>query len=107
MRGFGQRGRADQPVLHPRKFTFRAARIRPAKVVGHDEAEDRIAEKLERFVVQFARFELLTGRDFLMRPRPVCDGPFEQRTIFESVSENRFEEVQIGNRFGIFQNAEL
>jgi hypothetical protein len=32
------------------------------------------------------------------------DGSFQQRTIFELVSENRFEEVQIGNRFGIFQN---
>jgi len=33
------------------------------------------------------------------------DGSFQQRTIFELVSENRFEEVQIGNRFGIFQDA--
>ncbi len=57
--------------------------------------------------MQFARLELVAGRDFLVRPRAMCDGSFEQRTIFEFVSENRFEEVQIGNRFGIFQNAEL
>ena len=29
---------------------------------------------------------------------------FEQSSIFEVVSQNRFEEVQIGNRFRIFQN---
>jgi len=40
-----------------------------------------------------------------MRPRAMGDGSFQQRTIFELVSENRFEEVQIGNRFGIFQDA--
>src|ERR1700750_2995292 len=39
-----------------------------------------------------------------MRARAVGDGSSEQRAIFESVSENRFEEVQIGNLFGIFQN---
>ena len=54
--------------------------------------------------MEFARLELVAGRDFFMRPRSVCDGTFEQRTICEFVSENRFEEVQIGNRFGIFQN---
>ena len=39
-----------------------------------------------------------------MRPRAVGNGSFEQRAIIEAVSENRFEEVQIGNLFGIFQN---
>src|SRR6185503_1428834 len=55
-------------------------------------------------IVQFARLEFIAWRYFLMRPRAVGDGSFEQRAIFESVSENRFEEVQIGNLFGIFQN---
>ena len=54
--------------------------------------------------MQFARLEFVAGRYFLMRPRAVGDGSFEQRAIFESVSENRFEEVQNGNLFGIFQN---
>jgi hypothetical protein len=35
----------------------------------------------------------------------MSDGAFEQSTIFEIVGENRFEEVQIRNRFGIFQSA--
>ena len=54
--------------------------------------------------MQFAGLELVARRYFLMRPRAMRDGSFEQRAIFESVSENRFEEVQIGNLFGIFQN---
>ena len=35
----------------------------------------------------------------------MSDSAFEQSAIFKLVIENGFEEVQIGNRFGIFQNA--
>ena len=55
--------------------------------------------------MQFAGLEFVAGSYFLMSPRAVCDGSFEQRAIFKFVSENRFEEVQIGSRFGIFQDA--
>ena len=34
----------------------------------------------------------------------MSDSAFEQRTIFEVVGENRFEEVKVRNRFGIFQS---
>ena len=54
--------------------------------------------------MQFASLAFVTRRNFLVRPRTVRDGPFEQSTIFEAVGQNRFEEVQIGNLFGIFQN---
>ena len=54
--------------------------------------------------MEFACLELVTRRDFLVRPRAVSDSAFEQSTIFELVSENLFEEVEVGNRFGIFQN---
>src|ERR1044072_9556471 len=33
------------------------------------------------------------------------DGAFQQSTIFEVISEDRFEEIKIRSRFGIFQNA--
>ena len=55
--------------------------------------------------MEFASLAFVTRRNFLVRPRAVRDGPFEQSTIFEVVGQNRFEEVQIGSRFGIFQNA--
>ena len=48
--------------------------------------------------MKLARLLFVAGRNFLMRPRTVSDGAFEQSTIFELVSQNRFEEVQIGNR---------
>src|ERR1041385_4945186 len=32
------------------------------------------------------------------------DGAVEQSTIFEVIGEDRFQEIQIRNRFGIFQN---
>ena len=55
--------------------------------------------------MEFASLALVTGRNFLVRPRTVSDGPFEQGAIVEVVGQNRFEEVEIGSRFGIFQNA--
>ena len=55
--------------------------------------------------MEFAGLTFVTRRNLLMRPRAVSDGAFEQSTIFESISENRFEEVQVRNSFGIFQNA--
>ena len=55
--------------------------------------------------MKFAGLTFVTGRNLLVRPRTVSDGAFEQSTISEVVGKNRFEEVQIGNRFGIFQSA--
>jgi hypothetical protein len=52
-----------------------------------------------------ASLSLVTRRNLLVRPRTVSDSAFEQSTILELVGENRFEEVQIRNRFGIFQSA--
>ena len=54
--------------------------------------------------MEFACLAFIARRDLLVRPRPMSDGAFEQSTIFEPVREDRFEEVEIGNRFGIFQN---
>lgn len=34
------------------------------------------------------------------------DGPLEQRAIFEVVIQNRFEEIEVGNRFGVFQSVQ-
>ena len=55
--------------------------------------------------MEFACLALIARRHFLVCPRTVRDGAFEQSTIFEVISEDRFEEIQIRNRFGIFQNA--
>ena len=57
--------------------------------------------------MKLAGLSLVSGRDFLVRPRAVSDGAFEQSTFFEFVSEDRFEEVEVRNSFGIFQNALL
>ena len=53
--------------------------------------------------MEFAGLSLVAGRNFFMGPRTVSDGAFEQSTIFEFIRENRFEEVQVRNGFGIFQ----
>ena len=55
--------------------------------------------------MKFARLLLVAGRNFLMCPRTMRDGPFEQSTINELVSQDGLEEVQIGNRFGVLQDA--
>ena len=55
--------------------------------------------------MQFARLLFIARRNFLMCPRPVCDRAFEQSAIIELVSQDGLEEVQIGNRFGVLQNA--
>lgn len=54
--------------------------------------------------MKLASLPFVTWRNFLVRPRTVRDGSFEQSTIFEVVGKNRFEEVQIRYRFGIFQS---
>ena len=69
------------------------------------QTQNRVAEKFERLVMKFTCLLFVSWRYLLVGPRTVSDGPFEQSTIFEVVSKNRFEEVQIRNRFGIFQNA--
>jgi hypothetical protein len=55
--------------------------------------------------MKFPRLPFVSWRNFLVSPGTVCDGPFEQSTIFEVVRENRFEKVQIRSRFEVFQNA--
>src|SRR5689334_21744040 len=54
--------------------------------------------------MEFACLALVSGRDLLVCPRTMRDGAFQQCTIFKVISEDRFEEIQIRNRFGIFQN---
>ena len=44
-------------------------------------------------------------RNFLVGPRTMGDGPLEQVKIVKLVSQNGLEEVEIGNRFGVLQNA--
>ena len=91
-------------MLHPRQFTFGAARIRPAKIISNNEAEHGVTKELERLVVQFARFELVARCDPFVGPGPMCDRAFEQGSIFEAVIQNRFEEVEVRDRFGVFQS---
>ena len=54
--------------------------------------------------MKFARLHFVARRDFLVRPGTVSDGSFEQSAIFELVGEDRFEEIEIRNRFGMFQS---
>ena len=91
-------------MLHARQFAFSSGWIGITEVVGDHEPEYRIAEKLERLVVQFASLQFITRRDFLVCPRAMSDGSFEQRTIFEIVGEDRFKEVEVRIRFGILQS---
>lgn len=92
-------------MLHARELTFGAGGIRFAKVVSDDETEYGITEKLQRLIVQLARLSFVTRRNFFMCPGTVSNCAFEQSTICEVIRKNRFEEVQIGSRFGIFQSA--
>ena len=85
-------------MLHAREFALGTARIRIAKVIRHYQTQHRIAEKLERFVMQFTGVQFITGRNLFMGPRTVRDGPLKQCTITKLVSQNCFEEVQIRDR---------
>lgn len=55
--------------------------------------------------MEFTSLPFVARRNFLVRPGAMRDRSFEQTTIFEVVRENRFEEVEVRSRFGIFQNA--
>lgn len=55
--------------------------------------------------MELAGLELVAGRNFLVRPGTMSNSTFEQSTIFEVVGKNRFEEVEVGNRFRILQSA--
>ena len=55
--------------------------------------------------MKFTRLLFIARRNFLVRPRTMRDGTFEQSTIVELVSQNGLEEIEIGNRFGVLQNA--
>ena len=92
-------------MLHARKFTLCAGGIGIAQIVCNDQSEHRITEKLQRLVVKLTCGLLVSRRYLLVRPGAVSDRSFEQSTICEVISQNRFEEIEIGNRFGILQNA--
>src|SRR5689334_1819743 len=92
-------------MFHARQFPLRTRGVRAAQVIGDYQAQDGVAEKLERFVVKLACFPLVAGRHFFVCPGTMGDGAFQQSTIFEVISEDRFEEIEIRSRFGIFQNA--
>ena len=91
-------------MLHSREFAFSATWIRVAKIIRNDQTQHRVAQKLERLVVKFTSLLFVSGRNFFVSPGTMSNGTFEQSTIVEVVSKNRLEEVEIRNRFGIFQN---
>src|ERR1700682_3143184 len=71
---------------------------------GNDQAEDRIAEKLQGLIVQASGL-FSSRRDLLMRPRTMRDGAFKQRSIAKVVVEYRFQVIQIRSPFFVvFQN---
>ena len=45
--------------------------------------------------MKFARLLLVAGRNFLVRPRTMRDGTFQQGTIVKLVTENGFQAVEI------------
>src|ERR1044072_9873248 len=55
--------------------------------------------------MKFPRLLLVARRNFLVRPRTMSDCSFEQSTIIELVGQDGLEEIQIGNRFGVLQDA--
>ena len=105
----------------PRSILYDNTRLAVAKILGDGTRQrTRAFSELQSHYLFADRFgrpgkgndkgkvEGLVGyarRNFLVRPGTVSDSAFEQRSIFEFVSENRFEKVEIRNRFGIFQNA--
>jgi len=54
--------------------------------------------------MKFACLLLVARRNFLVRPRTMSDGAFEQSKIIKLVSQDGLEEVQVGNRFGVLQD---
>ena len=45
------------------------------------------------------------GWNLLVGPRTMSDCSFEQSPIFKLVIQNRFEEIEVRNRFGVFQSS--
>ena len=55
--------------------------------------------------MQLARLVIVAGWNLLVGPRTMSDCSFEQSPIFKLVIQNRFEEIEVRNRFGVFQSS--
>ena len=55
--------------------------------------------------MQLARLVIVAGCNLLVGPRTMCDCSFEQSPIFKLVIQNRFEQIEVRNRFGVFQSS--
>ena len=62
----------------------------------YDQAQDRVADELKRFVVQTARLPLFTRLNLLVGPRAMRNALFKQGAIMKSVAEDFFQRVEIG-----------
>ena len=81
-------------MLHARELALRHPRVRAEERVGDDEAEDGVADELERLVMKAARLFLAARSDLLVRPRAMRDGALKQRGRVEFEGENFFQRRQ-------------
>ena len=83
-----KRLRRDDRRLDLRLLPFRIVGISVKQCVGHDEAEHRVAEELERFVVDDA------AREVLGRARAVRERVLEQPPIPEPIADARLQVLE-------------
>ena len=96
-----QRRLADQSMLHARQFALAGPGIRFEKIVGNDQAENRIAEEFKRLVVQIARVVLRAGRHLFVRPRAMGHRLRQQSTVTKLIAQDFLKLIRL-LQFGSF-----
>src|SRR5579871_2491647 len=86
-------GSADEMSFHFRQSAFRIIGMPGDEGFACQEAENRIAQKLELLVIG-GRFRIL-----LIHPRLVCESPLQKFPAVEMMPDNRFELFDRG-RYG-------
>ena len=73
-------------MFHARKLAFCNLRVRTAKKVRNNQSQNRVAEKLQRFVVQLPRLFFIAGGNLFVRPGPMSYGTLKQGSIAKIIS---------------------
>ena len=68
-------------------------------MIGNNQPQHRISEKLQSFVVQPPRLFFGSRRHLFVRPGTVRDRALKQRAVAEVVTQDSFQKVQIRNSF--------
>jgi hypothetical protein len=94
-------------VFHPGQFALTHCGVGPTQIIGDYQAEYRITEKLQSFVVESARLLFRPWRDLLVRPGPMRHCTLEQCSILKVVRKYCLQEVQIRKFISLLLQTDL